>query len=505
MDSKEIFFKMREDNKKQEEELAKKIMDGNENLRNTLAKIKRDMEKISIHSNVNYDSFQPQNYDNNEINYVTFQYNNNQYDNYQFGNNNQGNLNDIKEVKEENNSNYTPNYKQESTEFTYDKSTSKFIRDSPNSHNYKLSEGSLTDNNTISQKEIIDKNNEKIPINNKIINQRTIMNSTSHIPDENLRNQKIKIDIKPNINKNYGNINNEDSYLKQSKTVDSNKNDVDLENQIIYNNNSNSNFYKNNINVQSSNEDIVNSSQEQFNQTNKGNYNTFNHTQDLSNYNINNEKNTTSTFYQGEKIINGNKINQYNSNNNLINNENINYNNNIENPNENYVNEYRKIPLKNDHFISYKKEVEKPKTNEKITMAQKEFMDLKNEIDLLKKEKEFIKNSIEKTGYNKPVDLKKIERKNQMVKNALKKKGNYEQVKNYENRLMESLNKNDFYFDDDYNKDDFGKYVDNIINRSLKAYKYRHCNNCSRLLTNGKSCGFCKKKHHLYRRQTTKK
>ena len=96
MDSKEIFFKMREDNKRQEEELAKKIMDGNENLRNTLAKIKRDMEKISIHSNVNYDSFQPQNYDNNEINYVTFQYNNNQYDNYQFGNNNQGNLNDIK-------------------------------------------------------------------------------------------------------------------------------------------------------------------------------------------------------------------------------------------------------------------------------------------------------------------------------------------------------------------------------------------------------------------------
>ena len=499
MDSKEIFFKMREDNKRQEEELAKKIMDGNENLRNTLARIKRDMEKISIHSNVNYDTFQPQNYNNNEINYNTFQYNNNQYDNYKFGNNNQENLNEIKEVKEENNSNYTHQYKQESTEFTYDKSTSKYIRDSPTSYNYKLSEASITDN--VSPKEPVEKTIEKSPIQNKIIDQRAIMNSTSHMPQENLRNQNIKIDINPLTNQNYGNLNNEDSYLKQSKTVDSNKNDVDLENQIIYNNNNN--YYKNNINVQSSNEDIVNSSQEQVNQTNKGNYNTFNHTQDLSNYNINNEKNTTSTFYKGDNIINDKNINQYNSNNNLVNDENINYYNNIQKTNDNYVNEYRKIPLKNEHFISYKKEVEEPKTLEKITMAQKEYIELKNEIDLLKKEKEFIKNSIEKTGYNKPVDLKKIEKKNQTVKNALKKKGNYDQVKNYEDKVMESINKHEFYFED--NNDDFGKYVDNIINRSLNAYKYRHCNNCSRLLTNGKSCGFCKKKHHLYRKQTSKK
>ena len=498
MDSKEIFFKMREDNKRQEEELAKKIMDGNENLRNTLARIKRDMEKISIHSNVNYDTFQPQNYNNNEINYNTFQYNNNEYDNYKFGNNNQENINENKEVKEDNNSNYTHQYKQESTEFTYDKSTSKYIRDSPNSNNYKLSEPSITDN--VSPKEPVEKTIEKSPIQNKIINQRAIMNSTSHMPEENLRNQNIKIDINPLTNQNYGNLNNEDSYLKQSKTVDSNKNDVDLENQIIYNNN---NYYKNNINVQSSNEDIVNSSQEQFNQTNKGNYNTFNHTQDLSNYNINNEKNTTSTFYKGDNIINDKNINQYNSNNNLVNDENINFYNNIQKTNDNYVNEYRKIPLKNDHFISYKKEIEEPKTLEKITMAQKEYIELKNEIDLLKKEKEFIKNSIEKTCYNKPVDLKKIEKKNQMVKNALKKKGNYEQVKNYEDKVMESINKHEFYFEDN-NNDDFGKYVDNIINRSLNAYKYRHCNNCSRLLTNGKSCGFCKKKHHLYRKQTSK-
>ena len=63
------------------------------------------------------------------------------------------------------------------------------------------------------------------------------MNSTSHMPEDNIRNQNIKIDINPLTNKDYGNLNNEESYLKQSKTVDSNKNDIDLENQIIYNSN----------------------------------------------------------------------------------------------------------------------------------------------------------------------------------------------------------------------------------------------------------------------------
>ena len=63
------------------------------------------------------------------------------------------------------------------------------------------------------------------------------MNSTSHMPEDNIRNQNIKIDINPLTYKDYGNLNNEESYLKQSKTVDSNKNDIDLENQIIYNSN----------------------------------------------------------------------------------------------------------------------------------------------------------------------------------------------------------------------------------------------------------------------------
>ena len=57
MNSQEVFAKMKEENKIQEEKLAQKIMEGNENLKKTLQKIKKDMEKISLYSNVNYDSF----------------------------------------------------------------------------------------------------------------------------------------------------------------------------------------------------------------------------------------------------------------------------------------------------------------------------------------------------------------------------------------------------------------------------------------------------------------
>jgi hypothetical protein len=47
---------MKEYNKKEEDYLTQKINEGNENLKNTLKKIKQDMEKIPIFSNVNYDN-----------------------------------------------------------------------------------------------------------------------------------------------------------------------------------------------------------------------------------------------------------------------------------------------------------------------------------------------------------------------------------------------------------------------------------------------------------------
>ena len=493
MESREIFLKMREDNKKQEEELAKKIMEGNENLRNTLARIKKDMEKISIHSNVNYDSFDPNNIEKKEIKYNSIPNNKSNYINYHnyHSNNSKENLEEIKEEKVTNlYGNLSPNLKQESTELTAERSLSKYYKESPLSYNQKLSEGSITENFNFS-KGSVDNFTEQNPIN-KIPNQRAIMNSTTHMPENNLKNFHKHLKNNKKIN-SY-----EESNLKLSR--DSNRYyDEDLENQIINDNNSNNNIN----NVQSSTEDIVNTSQEQFNQTNKGNYNTVNHTQDLSNYNINNEKNTTSTFYQGD-ILNNNKNSKkhLNSYNNLTEFENNNYN---QNSNKNNINYYRKEPLDHEGFISYKKPIEnEPKTLEKISMAQKEYFELKNQIDLLKKEKDFIKNSIENTGYKKPVNIKKIEKQKKMEEEALKKMDNYQDIKTYEDKVMENLNKNVFYFDLG-NKDDFGNYVDQVINRSLKAYKYRHCHNCSRLLTNGKSCSFCQKKHHLYRYTQKKK
>jgi hypothetical protein len=56
MDTQEIFNKIKEENIKYEKNIVNRIMEGNENLKKTLAKIKKEMEKLSIHSNFNYDS-----------------------------------------------------------------------------------------------------------------------------------------------------------------------------------------------------------------------------------------------------------------------------------------------------------------------------------------------------------------------------------------------------------------------------------------------------------------
>ena len=56
MDTQQIFNKIKEENIKYEKNIVNRVMEGNENLKKTLAKIKKEMEKLSIHSNVNYES-----------------------------------------------------------------------------------------------------------------------------------------------------------------------------------------------------------------------------------------------------------------------------------------------------------------------------------------------------------------------------------------------------------------------------------------------------------------
>ena len=52
-------------------------------------------------------------------------------------------------------------------------------------------------------------------------------------------------------------------------------------------------------------------------------------------------------------------------------------------------------------------------------------------------------------------------------------------------------------FDIKIEEDSFGKYVDNIINRSYHIYTNRQCPSCANLLSKGKSCIKCPKYHHL--------
>ena len=69
-------------------------------------------------------------------------------------------------------------------------------------------------------------------------------------------------------------------------------------------------------------------------------------------------------------------------------------------------------------------------------------------------------------------------------------------MKNKENEKI-SLYNEDEIFDIKIEEDHFGKYVDNIINRSYHIYTNRQCPTCANLLSKGKSCIKCPKYHHL--------
>ena len=80
------------------------------------------------------------------------------------------------------------------------------------------------------------------------------------------------------------------------------------------------------------------------------------------------------------------------------------------------------------------------------------------------------------------------------IPNKVKKTKNYS--KNKENEKI-SLYNEDEIFDIKIEEDHFGKYVDNIINRSYHIYTNRQCPTCANLLSKGKSCIKCPKYHHL--------
>ena len=102
----------------------------------------------------------------------------------------------------------------------------------------------------------------------------------------------------------------------------------------------------------------------------------------------------------------------------------------------------------------------------------------------IKKEKsEFIESDRDNQDNNNE-KLKKSEQKNET---------NYSEYKKYEKNIIDNEDDEILEIKDDT----FGKYVDNIIQRSYRVYKNRQCPSCANLLSKGKSCIKCPKYHHL--------
>ena len=447
---------------KQEKRLENDFLKGNENLKKNIEKIKKDMELMCKRSNVNYDIFTKNPEDDFKKNYnEAILFNKDDYMNqFQFKN--------IVEKPI-----LSPShYRQESTSEITIERTPKI-----NNLNYKELKNKLSESSGTTEvifpkspRDVSNSNNiisENDIISNKV-NLKKLINNTAP-----LKNQKIKKKIIPNSflkSKNIKNniIKNDDFNLKIKNLLD-NQSLFDI-NKKKFNKTRNNNR---NGNLSNSNPKVF-LSQELFDQTNKGNYNTHYNTNYNTNYNttVSNINNLESNSNNQNNIVNIKKsMSTRNSKSKqLISNNNINYKRNS----------FRKNKTKD---------------------IEKEYITLKNEINLLKKQKQFIKNSIDKTNIKKkrPQSHNKIKNKN--IKKEFNRILDYNDLHYFEKKIIGKINEDEkdniIFSEEDFDKDDFGKYIiDKVINKSVKGYKYRHCNNCSRLLVDGKSCYFCQKRHH---------
>ena len=176
MNVKEIFTKMKEDNLRNEINLTKKINDGNENLINTLYKIKKNMEKVSIYSNVNYDCF------SEKSNYKK--------------NNNYHSTQSLDKINEKSIFNNSINLKNKGEIQIINKPITIFDDDDDSKINNEKEvihlKKELMDNNEI-------KINNTIKNNNQRINKNDIKNIKKKIKKKILKKQKLKIKLKLKI------------------------------------------------------------------------------------------------------------------------------------------------------------------------------------------------------------------------------------------------------------------------------------------------------------------
>ena len=220
---------------------------------------------------------------------------------------------------------------------------------------------------------------------------------------------------------------------------------------------------------------------------------------DKCNDNLENSNINLSRFksINSEKMNLGNEeicnlLNEENQNKNDKENEESQISNNYINSKNNNINENKYSNNKNNLFAlkNIKNLKEAKKDNNSFKQKCKENNNkLKKERN---KENNIIKDEKENNNINKTKIIEKIPFQ-----------GNYIEYKEYEKYILEA--NHDELLNTGNKEDIFGKFVDNIIEKSYHIYINRQCPSCANLLTNGKSCIKCTKYHHLIKSGKIKK
>ena len=226
---------------------------------------------------------------------------------------------------------------------------------------------------------------------------------------------------------------------------------------------------------------------------------------DIGNYNYNDKyEENNNVNLSMNKTINSEKMNLNNEEiNNLLKMNNIN-----QNENENKINDESQI---SNNYISSKNKKEKINTNNLNNTNNSNKKIEKNKIikNNDKKENKNIKNNfLKQKNIINDNKINKIENKEKQInKNKIFEKipfqGNYIEYKEYEKYILD--NSHDELLNTGDEEDIFGKFVDNIIDKSYHIYTNRQCSSCANLLTNGKSCVKCPKYHHIIKSGNNKK
>ena len=205
MDVMELFNIIKEQNYKYEQRIANRIMEGNENLKNTLAKIKKDMEKLSIHSNVNYETIKndykrEQNIQMSNLipNYKIINTNSIENDNENIENNNEINFKNHYENNKDNLKDYENEEEKSLIKEEFTNNNNNLINENLNNNNLINSISSHQRNKGISDSFSVNKNKKTS------INSDSFSKSSQNIKDKNNNNNitdNNKINDKNNINK----------------------------------------------------------------------------------------------------------------------------------------------------------------------------------------------------------------------------------------------------------------------------------------------------------------